>query len=68
MSDDVKHPEISVKLTGQNGNAYMIMGLVQQALKRAKVPREEIDLYMEESTSGDYNHLLVTAMRWVNVD
>lgn len=64
----VKHPEVTVKLIGQNSNAFMVMGLVQQAMKRAKVPREEIDQYIEESTSGDYNNLLRTAMRWVNVE
>lgn len=65
---EVKHPEITVQLTGQNGNAFMIMGLVAQAMRRAKVPKDEIDQYMNESTSGDYNNVLVTAMRWVNVE
>jgi hypothetical protein len=43
------------------------MGTVSAALRRAGVSSEEIQQYIEESTSGDYDHLLQTAMRWVNV-
>ena len=65
---DTKYPDISVQLTGQDGNAYAIMGAVSRALRRAGVPKEEIDAYVAESTSGDYNHLLVVACEWVSVD
>jgi hypothetical protein len=63
----VKYPEIEVQLTGQDGNAYAIMGAVQKALRKAEVPKEQIDEYLKESMSGDYNHLLRTAMAWVSV-
>jgi hypothetical protein len=62
-----KYPEIEVQLTGQDGNAYAIMGAVQKALRNAEVSKEEIDEYLKESMSGDYNHLLRTAMAWVSV-
>jgi hypothetical protein len=62
-----KYPEIEVQLTGQDGNAYAIMGAVQKALRKAEVPKEQIDEYLKESMSGDYNHLLRTAMSWVSV-
>jgi len=64
---EVKYPEIEVQLTGQDGNAFMIMGRVQRALKDHGVPKAEVDKYLEESTSGDYDHLLQTAMKWVVV-
>jgi hypothetical protein len=64
---DIKYPDITVQLTGQDGNAFFIMGRVQKALRRAGVGQQEIDQYLEESTAGDYDHLLRTAMRWVNV-
>ena len=64
---EVKYPEIEVELTGQDGNAFAIMGVVKRALKQAGVSGEEQDLYFQESTSGDYDHLLQTAMRWVTV-
>jgi hypothetical protein len=64
---DIKYPNIEVQLTGQDGNAYAIMGAVQRELRRAGVSAEEIKEYQDESMSGDYNHLLQTAMRWVSV-
>jgi len=64
---EIKYPEIKVQLTGQDGNAFAIMGAVQNALRKAGVPQTELDKYYTESTSGDYDHLLQTAMRWVSV-
>ena len=63
----VKYPKITVKLIGNDGNAFAIMGAVKQALRRGGVSQEEQDLYITESTSGNYDNLLVTAMKWVNV-
>jgi hypothetical protein len=67
MGTEVKYPDVHVQLTGQDGNAFMILGLTQKALRRANVPAEEIDAYMAEAQSGDYDHLLQTTMRTVNV-
>lgn len=67
MSKPIKHPEIAVTLVGGDGNAFAILGSVTQALKRAGVPQEEVDQFMTEATSGDYDHLLQTAMTWVDV-
>lgn len=64
---DIKYPDIEVQLTGRDGNAFMIMGLVSHALREAGVPKSEIDAYTEESMSGDYNNLLRTACKWVSV-
>lgn len=65
---DVKYPEVTVQLTGEDGNAFAIMGAVKTALRRADVPADEIKQYVEESMSGDYNNLLRVAMAWVNVE
>jgi hypothetical protein len=64
---DVKYPKIKVKLVGEDGNAYAIMGRVKTALKKHGVPQEEINEYLAESMSGDYDNLLATACRWVDV-
>jgi hypothetical protein len=64
---DVKYPNLKVKLSGGDGNAFAIMGAVITALKKAKVPAEEIEAYRAESMSGDYDNLVATAMRWVDV-
>jgi hypothetical protein len=57
----------TVKLTENDGNAFAVMGQVQRALKKAGYPKEEVEKYLEESMTGDYNHLLQVAMKWVNV-
>lgn len=62
-----KYPEIEVKLTGQDGNAFAIIGAVSKALRDAKVSKEEQDQFLNEAMSGDYNHLLRTATSWVSV-
>jgi len=59
--------DIEVELVGSDGNAFAIMGKVKDALKRNGVTPEEVNKYMEESMSGDYDNLLNTAMEWVNV-
>jgi len=64
---DVKYPEIEVELVGQDGNAFAILGACRKAARKGGVPQEEIDKFMEEATSGDYDHLLATAMKWFNV-
>ena len=58
----------TVKLTGEDGNAFSIMGLVKKALKHAGADKEYIDKYLKEATSGDYDHLLVVSMEYVNVE
>jgi hypothetical protein len=63
-----RYPHITVQLTGKNGNAFMILGLCQRAARQAGLPQEEIDTFREEATSGDYDHLLQTAMRWFTID
>lgn len=63
----IKYPDVHVQLTGQDGNAFAIMGAVKQALRKNGVSAEEIAAYMEDSMSGDYDHLLQVAMKWVDV-
>ena len=67
MSDDVRHPEVEVELVGHDGNALAILGRVTEAMRRAGVSNDEIDEYLAEAKSGDYDELLRTTMRWVQV-
>ena len=64
---DVKCPNVKVKLLGEDGNAFSILGRVMREIRRANVSKEVIDEYRNEATSGDYDHLLQTTMRYVNV-
>ena len=60
--------DVTVQLSGNDGNAFAIMGSVKQALKRAGATPEEISQYVSDSMSGDYDNLLRTAMEWVEVN
>lgn len=66
--DGPKYPNVAVELSGQDGNAFAIVGRVQRALRRAGVPGSEIDEFRTEAMAGDYDHLLRTCMRWVEVE
>lgn len=59
--------DVEVQLTGQDGNAFFIMGNVTRALRKAGATPEEIQQYKTEATAGSYDELLQTTMRWVNV-
>jgi len=65
MSVDIKYPDISVRLVGEDGNAFAILGRVTSALKEAGISREECQRYFEEATNGDYENLLAVTMKWV---
>ena len=59
--------DIKVKLVGEDGNAFAILGRCRQALARAR----RLDLWEEfrkEATSVDYNHLLTTVCDYFVVD
>lgn len=65
---EIKYPNITISLVGQNGNAFNILGICTQAMKQANLLQTEIDNFMTEATSGDYNHLLQTVMAWFDVE
>ena len=64
---DPKYKNITVQLTGQDGNAFAIMAKVSGALRKESVPESEVEEYLAESMEGDYDNLLRTAMSWVDV-
>jgi hypothetical protein len=58
---------VTVKLSGNDGNAFAIMGSVRNALKKAGATKEQLDQYTMDSMSGDYQNLLRVASRYVNI-
>jgi hypothetical protein len=62
----MRHPDVQVELVGTDGNAFAVLGAVSKALKGAG-HGDEVPAFMAEATSGDYDHLLATVMRWVDV-
>ena len=58
---------IHLKLTGEDGNAFFILGRARQALRRAR--RSDLwEQFNKEATSGDYTNLLATCMKYFVVD
>jgi hypothetical protein len=64
---DIRYPEIEVQLSGEDGNAFAILGKVRAALRHQGVEQAEIEAFMAEATAGDYEDLLRTCMAWVDV-
>lgn len=62
-----KYPKVKVKLVGTDGNAYAIIGAVMRAMRVAGLSDEERGAFSREACAGDYDHLLATAMKWVDV-
>jgi hypothetical protein len=58
---------IEVELSGEDGNAFAIIGRTTKEMRKAGVSKSEIDAFVKEATSGDYDHLIQTVMRWVKV-
>lgn len=59
---------VTVRLIGEDGNAFFIIGRVLKEMRRAGVSKEIMDKFQQEATSGDYDHLLATVMKYVNVE
>jgi hypothetical protein len=57
-----------VKLIGEDGNAFNIMGLCKRAAKRAGWSEERIDALLKDMKSGNYDHLLGVVMREFDVE
>ena len=53
-------------LIGINGNAYSIMGYVRDAMHDAKMTNDDIDAYIKDATSSDYNHLLAVSCEMID--
>lgn len=64
---EVPYTDAVVQLTGQNGNAILILGLVRRGILHSNHP-ELADQFMNEATDGDYDHLLRTCMRYVSIE
>lgn len=65
--NNVKYPEITVRIIGVNGNAFNILGITAE-MRKHRLPKSEIDAFFEEATSGSYDDLLCVVMNWFNVE
>ena len=62
-----RYPDVTVPLTGIDGNAMVIIATVAKALRDNGYGHEVAD-YRDQAMSGDYNNVLTTTMLWVNVE
>jgi hypothetical protein len=60
-------PKPEVRIIGRDGNAFAILGACTKAMKKAGWKKEDVDKFLAEAMSGDYDHLLQTAMKWCEV-
>jgi hypothetical protein len=60
-------PDAEVELTGGPDHAVLIFMKVRRALERAGAGLGEVALFMSIVTSGDYNNVIATCMRWAEV-
>jgi hypothetical protein len=64
-----RYQHVTVKLVGQDGNAFVLIGLTTRALRRAGVPKDEVDAVRDRlMNAGSYDDLLCELMETVNVE
>ena len=66
MSTETTKPIL--ELTGSDGNAMMILGKAQRVAKKAGWSSEKRTKVFAEATSGDYDHVLQTMMKYFEVE
>jgi hypothetical protein len=63
----MKEQKPKLKLVGEDGNAFFILGKAFQAAKKAGWTKEQIEEFKAKATSGDYNNLLAVCMEYFDV-
>jgi len=64
---EVPYTDAVVQLSGENGNAFSILGRVRRGIRQSNHPELEAE-FVREATEGDYDHLLQTCFRYVSVE
>jgi len=65
--EQVDEPKPELRLVGEDGNAFAILGAAQRAARKAGWPKEKVEEMMNKAKSGDYDHLLQTMMEYFDV-
>ena len=63
-----KYPRATVRLVGEDGNAFAILGRTRRALQHAGADAGDIAAFTREATAGDYDQLLAAVLRWAEVE
>ena len=57
----------TVKLIDTDGNSFVIMGRIKNALLKAGADKEYVNKYLGKAMSGDYDNLLCVTMDYLHV-
>lgn len=69
MAIEVKYPQITAYLTGEDGNAFNLINIAKRAMRKGGVPEMDCSTFTHECFGcGSYDELLQTIMKWVNVE
>ena len=55
---------VKISRSGPDGNAFVVMGRCQEALRSAGATSEDIQAYLAEAKAGNYEHLLAVSAEW----
>lgn len=62
-----KFPDVRVKLVGEDGNVFAIIGRVCRALRQGGANEADVKAFTDEiQAAGSYDEALVVVMRWVD--
>ena len=63
-----KYPRAKVRMVGEDGNAFAILGRTRRALQNAGASPDDVAEFLREATAGNYGELLATVTRWVDAE
>jgi len=62
------YTNVTVQLVNTDGNAFALLGKVRQALRRAGYDTAFIEEFTAEAMAGNYDELIQSIMRYVEVE
>ena len=68
MKRKIKYPQVTIKLSYPHIYVFDPMEEAARAMRSAGISEKGIEKYIKEAERGDFNHLMRTIMRYVNVE
>lgn len=68
MKNQIKYPEVKVKLLGNDGNAFAILSACKYQAMKEGLNQKHIKEFMDEAVAKDYDHLLQTCMKYFEIN
>jgi hypothetical protein len=64
---DVTTSKPVLKIVGEDGNAFFILGKARKVAKQNKWSKQQIKTFTDEAMGGNYAHLLCVCMKYFTV-